>query len=361
MKKHFAHCATDISDGNQPLRYSMNLYNKTFRDNGYRGKKLLQHSLVEYLSAICGGLEQAQKDALFEDAVVIDNSYINANPYLQKIKLNDISVGNVAVSDDTYERYDIVALSSGYRDKHIHFGSWGIMSEQIQYPALRIRGSVWMSISPSEIETMELPAENAKRKVLTLGLGMGYYAYMVHIKKEVESVTVAESDKNVIDIFKEYILPQFDHPEKITIIHSDAYQYLDSLSGNEYDYCFADLWISPMDGVFHYAKLIPYELKFSMLFFYWIENAILGTLSKMVVGDIIFESSNRTEDIKTYCQLNAVFRLTHILMKDEVLSAPEDLGRVLDGNYIREKLYRLVSEHPEVIQKPCNVIPIIRL
>ena len=54
---------------------------------------------------------------------------------------------------------------------------------------------------------MKLPVERAKGKVLTFGLGLGYFAYMCSLKEEVESVTVVEKDKSVIKLFNEIILP----------------------------------------------------------------------------------------------------------------------------------------------------------
>ena len=43
-----------------------------------------------------------------------------------------------------------------------------------------------MSLNPYEIRTMENAIITARGKVLTLGLGLGYYAYMVHLKEEVK-------------------------------------------------------------------------------------------------------------------------------------------------------------------------------
>ena len=61
--------------------------------------------------------------------------------------------------------------------------------------------------------------------VLTFGLGLGYYAYMVSEKESVESVTIVEMNEDVIQLFKKYVLPQFKNAEKIKIIKADAFEY----------------------------------------------------------------------------------------------------------------------------------------
>jgi AraC-like DNA-binding protein len=59
-----------------------------------------------------------------------------------------------------------------------------------------------MSITPNEIVTMREPVARASGRVLTLGLGLGYYAYMVHLKEDVTDVTVVEREQAVIDLFE---------------------------------------------------------------------------------------------------------------------------------------------------------------
>ena len=68
-----------------------------------------------------------------------------------------------------------------------------------------------MTITPNEIETMKEAVDKASGNVLTFGLGLGYYAYMVSEKENVESVTIVDSNEDVIDLFKKYVLPQFKH------------------------------------------------------------------------------------------------------------------------------------------------------
>lgn len=70
---------------------------------------------------------------------------------------------------------------------------------------------------------MKEAVAEAHSNVLTFGLGLGYYAYMISEKNQVEQVTVVENNEDVIQLFQQYILPQFKHSPKITIIRADAF------------------------------------------------------------------------------------------------------------------------------------------
>ena len=76
-----------------------------------------------------------------------------------------------------------------------------------------------MSVTPNEVYTVQPAIDNAKGKVLTLGCGMGYFAYMASLKEEVESITIIELEQDVIDLFENSILPQFENKDKIYITH----------------------------------------------------------------------------------------------------------------------------------------------
>jgi spermidine synthase len=102
-----------------------------------------------------------------------------------------------------------------------------------------------MSITPNEIETMKGPIDKALGNVLTFGLGLGYYAYMTSQKDNVESITVVESNEDVIDLFNKCVLPQFGNAQKkIKIIKADAFEYAQNYIYNgKYDFVFTDLWM----------------------------------------------------------------------------------------------------------------------
>lgn len=118
---------------------------------------------------------------------------------------------------------------------------------------------------------MKKPISEATGNVLTYGLGLGYYAYMVSMKDNVESVTIVEKDKEIIDLFTRYILPQFKNKSKIKIINDDAFNYFKK--DIYYDYVFVDIWHDPSDGIDLYLKFKSLE-KDNIKYSYWIEDTL---------------------------------------------------------------------------------------
>ena len=88
-----------------------------------------------------------------------------------------------------------------------------------------------MLITPNEINTMQPVIDNVSGNVVTFGLGLGYFAYMCSIKNNVNGITIVEKDKNVIELFEKYILPQFEYKDKIKIVNSDAFDFASNMSG----------------------------------------------------------------------------------------------------------------------------------
>ena len=160
----------------------------------------------------------------------------------------------------------------------------GYFDEEFRFPAVLENGVEWMTVTPNEVETMKEPIANARGKVLTLGLGLGYFAFHAASKSTVSSVTVVERDASVIKLFCEHILPQFPCREKIRVIEADAFDYMEKEMPREgYDYVFSDIWHDPSDGLSLYLRLRKYEpLSPTTHFDYWIEPSLLSLLRRMV-------------------------------------------------------------------------------
>jgi hypothetical protein len=150
-----------------------------------------------------------------------------------------------------------------------------------------------MSVKPNEVETMKAPLASSHGKVLTLGLGMGYFTFHASQKANVDSVTVVERDPDVISLFKEHILPQFPNKEKIRIIQADAFVYMEKeLPQTRFDYFFADLWHDPSDGLPLYLRLRRMQKQLGGTDWdYWIEPSLLSSLRHMVYDRITDHNS----------------------------------------------------------------------
>jgi hypothetical protein len=153
----------------------------------------------------------------------------------------------------------------------------GFFDCEVPYPAILEGDRVWMSVTPNEIETMKPAIAQASGRVLTCGLGLGYYAYMVAEKPSVDAVTVIEQNPEIIHLFETHILPQFPHADKVRVIRGDAFDYVESHLGDGcYDLVFTDLWHDPSDGVALYLRMKPFEkLSPTTGYLYWIETTLL--------------------------------------------------------------------------------------
>jgi spermidine synthase len=113
--------------------------------------------------------------------------------------------------------------------------------------------------------------------MLVLGLGLGYYAYRIGRKKEVTQITIVEKSEEVIRLFEDSILPQFEKEiqAKIHIQAEDAHAFMRNVKDGEYDGVFADLWKGAVDGHAWYEELHAYEKEMKHTRFdYWIERYI---------------------------------------------------------------------------------------
>lgn len=100
----------------------------------------------------------------------------------------------------------------------------------------------WMSISPLELESQELPCRLAQGHVVVMGLGMGWIALNVALHPEVTGVTVVERDPEVLDLFQQSGALEGFPPEagaKLRLVHGDALTYRPR---QPVDLLYADIW-----------------------------------------------------------------------------------------------------------------------
>jgi len=100
------------------------------------------------------------------------------------------------------------------------FPQMGWFSGAFSFPAIREHGRVWMTVTPNEINTIQPAVQQSHGKVLTYGLGLGYYAFHALLKGDVTSVTVVEKNPQVIDVFKRLLLPFFPRQQDLHIVEA---------------------------------------------------------------------------------------------------------------------------------------------
>ena len=290
---------------------------------------IYKDKLLEFLELDENEDEDIDRYFLSSINVADINKYLS-NPYYQNIKINNVKFAKYELGLDHYLPYELFP----YNDMKIEQGSFielnsmSFFEKDFSFISLNYKGKTWMSITPNEIETMEESIKSAHDKVLVCGLGLGYYPYMISLKDNVKEITIVENDKNIINIFNEYILPQFEHKEKIKIIESDALEYLKN--EEDYDYAFIDLWHNPLDGVESYLKCKRLE-KDNKEYSYWIESSLIALLRRCMFTLIKeqLEGYKDKEYLKDNSETDRIINKYYFKTKNIVISSLEELHDIL--------------------------------
>lgn len=214
-------------------------------------------------------------DYLTPSIRLLDARKYENNPYYKNIKLDDITEGNWEIRKESYKPYQAVICDDiMIRDDFSEVPPLGYFPEGFSFPAILEGGNEWMTLTPVDIDTCDEAIEGAHGKVLTYGLGLGYFAYMASEKPEVDSVTVVEISDEAINLFNKHILPKMPNGHKIKIIHTDALKYAkETMAKERFDVVFVDTWRDSSDGTPMYKSMKPYEKENpDTKFYYWVEN-----------------------------------------------------------------------------------------
>ena len=181
---------------------------------------------------------------------------------------------------EIFVRDDLQVLADGREIPQL-----GYFGEPFPYATVRENGNDWMTLAPVEINSMKGPVSRSKGEVVTLGLGLGYFAFEAGCRREVSRLTVVERDAELISMFRERLLPAFPCREKIALVCMDAFEYVRLvLPRRRPDYLFCDIWHDAGDGLPLYQKLkreIPADLPCD----YWIENLLRAREQMLEASD----------------------------------------------------------------------------
>lgn len=208
----------------------------------------------------------------------LNKEIFEKDQYYQKIKFTKKKYRNWEIKYNKYVPYECFVCDDFKETPQGIIPILGFFETPFTYPAIYQNNHLWMSVTPNEINTMKEDINNAKGNVLTIGLGLGYYAYHVSLKNDVKKVYIIEKDQEVIKLFNDLILPQFEQKEKIIIINDDAFNFLTKSENQKLlkslDYIYIDIWHDVSDGLQIYHKLKQIETSSNLKFHYWIEKTI---------------------------------------------------------------------------------------
>lgn len=228
---------------------------------------------------------------------LLDTKKYESNPYYRNIHLDNIKEKEWEIRWEEYKPYQAVICDDMIiGDDFKEIPPLGYFTESFRFPAILENGNEWMTLTPVDLDTCEEAIAATHGRVVTFGLGLGYYAYMAAEKEDVESVTVVELSEDVIRLFKSHILPQMKNGHKIKIINADAFEYAEEvMPGENYDVAFVDTWRDASDGAPMYKRMKALEhLSPNTRFLYWVEGFLRSRLRAEIMSEVIPEYEDKS-------------------------------------------------------------------
>ena len=299
---------------------------------GKTEKEAVFNALLEYF-----GIDNEDEESIeIATKYILNNLKVSSpkdyldNPYVKAVNPKEFKAKGYELSYLKYAPYQVFAddeiIISDY--PYEEYYQLGFFKEEFKYLALLKNNEIWMSVNPNEINTMRPFINEAKGKVLVLGLGMGYIAYMMAIKDDVKSVTVIEKDINIINLFKEHIAPLLK-ANKIKVIHDDAIRYTENNKG--FDYIFADLWHNPEDGIPMYLELENIAKKNKLKINYWLEPSLKAMRRRCLITILEEYFMGYTEKDYKFAknQMDQTINYLYKQIKDIEINNIDELKRLL--------------------------------
>ena len=212
---------------------------------------------------------------------ILDAKNYGSDAYSRAVGELSLALGKWEIKRDFYPAYRAIPCSDiVFNPDFSERIELGFFTERFDFLSILEDKNEWMTLTPIDVDTVTDAIAAARGKVVTFGLGLGYYTYMAARRPEVSSVTVVEIDENAISLFKNHILPRLECRDKIKIVHMDAFEYAERvMPGEHFDFAFVDTWRDASDGAPMYLKMKKCEAKNKNTeFSYWIENFIISRL-----------------------------------------------------------------------------------
>ena len=212
-----------------------------------------------------------------------DENEFKNNPYYKAIKPQLVKYKDYQLTYDHYTPYELFSYDDiEVNDNYTESTKAAYFKNEFKFLVLNYKDITWMSITPNEIKTMEPGLKKAHGDIIVFGIGLGYFAFMASLKPKVKSITIIENDINIINIFKNNLLPLFPNKEKIKIVQQDALEVIKAPL--PYDFAFVDLWHSVEDGLDFFLKFKAQEKNNpNVEFSYWLNNSFYALLRRAFI------------------------------------------------------------------------------
>lgn len=286
----------------------------------------------------------------------MDVNEFKENPFIKNIHFDKGIISNknnVEFKINYFDKYELQQINTLKRERNCTAKPiLGYFNEKVEFPQLCENGETWMSITPSEINTMKTPLKHMKGNVLVFGLGLGYFPYMSALKDTVTSVTIVELNNDIIEIFDKNILPQIS-PEiasKIKVINADAKEiFLDKEFIKNFDTCFIDIWKNSQDGALLYAYFKEHEKIHKIKPYYWIEDDIILQYQDDLISYIcyiflngIYDKENKQAYYSTVKSRVFINKIENYFSKNKyIIKDKSDIYNLIFDSNIMRKIMKL--------------------
>ena len=285
---------------------------------------------------------------------------IMTNPYLSNIKVPRVSSNDFHLSNKRIIRPGyITKYKCKSRDLETlqQKNSYFICDDSLRFPSL-IEGdsnTCWMTVEPFEIESFRPFIEEASGNILLIGCGLGYAAYMLSEKENVNSITIIDNNQDVLELFNNHLLPQFKNKNKIHTIQDDGIKYLKENDLSIYDHVNVDIWYDTVDMIYPYLRCLEIEkANPEVNFSYWLEEELKEQIQKTILAAIANDGVPEKQKVD---YVEADF-LSAIIGKDLVSKTPinnvDDIYNLLTLNNFRDTMFEWYANNLETVERQEN-------
>lgn len=281
---------------------------------------------------------------------------IMSNLYLANIKVPKVESDNFQIANRRIIRSgQITKYKSKSRDLETmrQKNSYFVCDYPLRFPGL-IEGksnTCWMTVEPFEIETFKPLVEEATGNILLIGCGLGYAAYMLSEKEDVNSVTIIDYNQEVLDLFHEHILPQFKNKEKIHTIQGDGLEYLKQADLSIYDHVNVDVWYDTVDMIYPYLRCIEVEKENpTVKFSYWLEDELKEAIQKSIIAAVANDNQPELKKAPYYYEDFLLGKIGKDMVKKTPLNNYEDVYHLIDIQDLRSFLFSWYADNIDVVE-----------
>lgn len=267
------------------------------------------------------------------------------NPYYKHVPLHPSSSHHIELSTMTFLPHRLFNLESVVDDPQQACNDSMVLralDEPLVTRVLHRKGILWMMNVPSETHTIDPIAQKVSGRVLTFGLGIGYFVYMAALNPKVTSITVVEKDPVVIEYFNEHLRKYFPQNKDIIIVNDDALKVMNQPI--HYDHLFVDTYQNETDGLWWWLRSCEkLNLEDERLHF-WIESSITSIM-RVALVHVMLNATQRYDALTQECidKTRAYFK-TH----PHHCMSVQDIQKVLYDHGLYRRIAKQTLSHKTV-------------